>query len=144
MLLQQVNYAILAYVTWSLFISEYTYVLAVHTDSYAYSVYVDVFSTQTISNMHVTQTGPGSSVGIATGYWLDGPGIESRWGRDFSHTSRPAHPASCTMGTGSFSGRDDNHPPILAPRSRKSRAIPLLPLWTFGSVTGFLYLLLFT
>jgi hypothetical protein len=21
---------------------------------------------------------------------LDGPGIESRWGRDFSHTSRPA------------------------------------------------------
>jgi hypothetical protein len=34
--------------------------------------------------------GPGSSVGIATGYWLDGPGIESRWWRDFSHTSRPA------------------------------------------------------
>jgi hypothetical protein len=34
--------------------------------------------------------GPGSSVGIATDYGLDGPGIESRWGRDFSHTSRPA------------------------------------------------------
>jgi hypothetical protein len=34
--------------------------------------------------------GPGSSVGIATGYGLDGPRIESRWGRDFSHTSRPA------------------------------------------------------
>ena len=34
--------------------------------------------------------GPGSSVGIATGYWLDGPGIESRWGRDFPHLSRPA------------------------------------------------------
>jgi hypothetical protein len=34
--------------------------------------------------------GPGSSVGIATGYGLDGPGIESRWGRDFSHASRPA------------------------------------------------------
>ena len=33
---------------------------------------------------------PGSSVGIATGYWLDGPGIESRWGgRDFPHLSRP-------------------------------------------------------
>jgi hypothetical protein len=27
---------------------------------------------------------------IATGYGLDGPGIEFRWGRDFSHTSRPA------------------------------------------------------
>jgi hypothetical protein len=33
---------------------------------------------------------PGSSVGIATDYGLDGAGIESRWGRDFSHTSRPA------------------------------------------------------
>jgi hypothetical protein len=33
---------------------------------------------------------PGSSVGIETGYGLDGPGIESRWKRDFSHTSRPA------------------------------------------------------
>jgi hypothetical protein len=27
---------------------------------------------------------------IATGYGLDGPGIESRWRRDFSHTSTPA------------------------------------------------------
>ena len=26
----------------------------------------------------------------ATGYGLDGPGIESRWGRDFPHLSRPA------------------------------------------------------
>jgi hypothetical protein len=34
--------------------------------------------------------GRDSSVGIATGYMLDGPGIESRWGRDFSHTSRQA------------------------------------------------------
>ena len=34
--------------------------------------------------------GPGSSVGIATGYGLDGPGIESRWRRDFPHLSRPA------------------------------------------------------
>ena len=34
--------------------------------------------------------GPGSSVGIATGYGLDGAGIESRWGRDFPHLSRPA------------------------------------------------------
>jgi len=34
--------------------------------------------------------GPGSSVGTATGYGLDGPGIESRWGRDFQHRSRPA------------------------------------------------------
>jgi len=35
-------------------------------------------------------SGPGSSVSIATAYGLDGPGIESRWGRDFPHLSKPA------------------------------------------------------
>jgi hypothetical protein len=34
--------------------------------------------------------GRDSSVGIATRYELDGPGIESRWGRDFQQPSRPA------------------------------------------------------
>jgi hypothetical protein len=34
--------------------------------------------------------GRDSSVGIATRYGLDGPGIESRCGRDFPHQSRPA------------------------------------------------------
>ena len=34
--------------------------------------------------------GPGSIVGIVTGYRLDGPGNESRWGRDFPHLSRLA------------------------------------------------------
>ena len=34
--------------------------------------------------------GPDSSVGIATRYGLGGPGIESRWRRDFPHPSRPA------------------------------------------------------
>jgi hypothetical protein len=29
--------------------------------------------------------GPGSSAGIGTGYGLDGPWIESRWGPDFPH-----------------------------------------------------------
>ena len=33
-----------------------------------------------LSNDH----GQGSSVDIATGYWLDGPGIESQWGARFS------------------------------------------------------------
>jgi hypothetical protein len=35
-----------------------------------------------LQNLHV---GRDSSVGIATRYRLDGPGIESRWGRDFPH-----------------------------------------------------------
>jgi hypothetical protein len=34
--------------------------------------------------------GPGSSVGIANDYGLDGPGIESRWGRDFPRLPRPS------------------------------------------------------
>jgi hypothetical protein len=84
--------------------------------------------------------GRDSSVGIATGYGLDGPGIESRWGaRFFAHvqTGPGAHPASWGQ-----SGRGvvlTTHP-LLAPRSRKSRAIPLSALWAFGPVTGYLYL----
>ena len=34
--------------------------------------------------------GRDSVVGIATRYGLDGPGIESRWRRDFPQPSRPA------------------------------------------------------
>ena len=34
--------------------------------------------------------GRDSSVGIATRYRLDGPGIESWWGLDFLHPPRPA------------------------------------------------------
>ena len=53
---------------------------------------------------------------------------------------RGAHPASCTMGTGPFpevkSGRGVTMTPhhLLVPWSRKSRAIPLLPLWAVRSV----------
>jgi hypothetical protein len=35
------------------------------------------------------KSGPGSVVGIATAYGLDGLGIDSRWGRDFSQLSKP-------------------------------------------------------
>jgi hypothetical protein len=38
----------------------------------------------------LTCGGRDSVVGIATRYGLDGPGIESRCGRDFSQPSRPA------------------------------------------------------
>jgi hypothetical protein len=37
----------------------------------------------------ISISGRDSSVGIATRYELDGPGIESRWRRDFQHPSRP-------------------------------------------------------
>ena len=52
------------------------------------------------------QSGPGSVVGIASGNGLDGPG-SNPGGARFSapvQTGPGAHPASCTMGTGSFPG----------------------------------------
>ena len=70
---------------------------------------------------------PGSSVGIATAYGLDGLGIESRWGARFStpvQTGPEANPASCTMGTGSFPGVRCGRGvtltphPLLIPRSK--------------------------
>jgi hypothetical protein len=36
------------------------------------------------------QVGQHSSVGIATGCGVDGPGLETHWRRDFPHPSRPA------------------------------------------------------
>jgi hypothetical protein len=39
---------------------------------------------------NIKMYGLGSSVGIATSYGLDGPGIEFRWGRGFPHLSRSA------------------------------------------------------
>ena len=44
----------------------------------------------------VPSCGPGSSVGIATGYGLNGPGIESRWGGEIFRTcpDRPWGPPS--------------------------------------------------
>jgi len=46
-------------------------------------------------------------VGVLTRYGLDGPAIESYWRTKFStpvQTGSGAHPVSCRMGTGSFSG----------------------------------------
>ena len=65
--------------------------------------------------------GRDSSVGIATRYGLDGPGIESRYERGFPHPSRPA------VGTWyrvSFPGvkrpgRGVDHPSHVVPRLKK-------------------------
>jgi hypothetical protein len=84
--------------------------------------------------------GPNSSVSIATGYGLDGPGIESRWGRDFSHLSRPT--LGPTMGTGYFPGVKSGRGVTLTPHPFyyrwpwKSRVIPLLPLRAVRPVQG--------
>jgi len=71
--------------------------------------------------------GRDSAVGIATRYGLDGPGIESRWGRNFQHLSRPALgptqlPILWVLGLFpgvKRPGRGVEHPPHLAPRLKK-------------------------
>ena len=64
-------------------------------------------------------------------------------GAKFSAPVQPGHedhPASCTIRTGSFPGVNSsrgvtlNIHSLLVPLSRKSRAIPLLPLWAVGPV----------
>jgi hypothetical protein len=65
--------------------------------------YVSPVDTRGLVHIHVVfkwnkveWCGPGSSVSIATGYGLDGPGIESRCGGEIFHTcpDRPCGPPS--------------------------------------------------
>ena len=86
---------------------------------------------------------PGSSVSIVTGYGLDGPGIEYRWGGEILRTcpDRPWGPPSILYNgywafPGVKSGRGVTLTPhtLLVPWSRKGRAIPLLPLWAVRPV----------
>jgi len=79
-------------------------------------------------------------VRLATGWTVRGSNLV---GARFSapvQTGPGGHPASCTISTGSFprvkNGRGLRLTPhlLLEPWSRKSRAIPLLPLWAVRPV----------
>ena len=94
-------------------------------------------------------TGPGSSVGIATDLRAGMSGDRILMGVRFSspvQTGRGAHPASCTMGTGSYPGvkrpgRGVDHPPHLAPRLKKEYSFTSTPpLGLRGLIQGELYL----
>ena len=69
---------------------------------------------------------PGTVVGIATAYGLDGPGIESRSGRNFPHLYRlapwPTHPPvngyQVFPGGKVWPGRDADPSPLLVSRSK--------------------------
>jgi hypothetical protein len=91
--------------------------------------------------------GRDSSVGIVTeraGRSGDRIPVGARF---FAHvqTGPGAHPASSTMGTGSFPvvkrpGRGADHPPPSNAEVKKEKSYTSTPLWAFGSVTGYLNL----
>ena len=100
--------------------------------------------------------GRDSSVGIATRYRLDGLGIESRWGRDFQHPSRPAlgatqPPIQWAPGLSQGlkrPGRGADHPPPCKGRGQERVGLylysPSEPSWpvtgrTFTSYYGRLH-----
>ena len=62
--------------------------------------------THFLSDSNIFRCRPGSSVGIGTALRAARSGIESVWGREFPpvQTGPGAHPASRTVGTGSFLG----------------------------------------
>jgi hypothetical protein len=92
------------------------------------------------------RTGRDSSVGIATRYGLDGPGIESLWGRDFPQPFRPAlepmqPPVQWVQGLfpgGKAAGAWGFPPhPLLVPRLKKGYSYTSTPpLGPSGLVIG--------
>jgi hypothetical protein len=76
-----------------------------------------------------------SVVGIVTRYGLEGPGIESWWGRDFPHLSRraarPTQPPvklvpGLSRGQGGRGVVLTTHPHLVPRYTERSRATPLL------------------
>ena len=90
---------------------------------YTYYSFILFLFQISFQNLRSQCVGRDSSVGIATRYRLDGPGIESRWGG--ADCPRPGdHPASYTMGTGSILGlkRPEcgvDHPPASSAEVKK-------------------------
>ena len=99
----------------------------------------------TLASGSIPVKSPPDKVDIATRYGLEGPGIVTRWGRDFPLPSR------CTLGPtqpsvqwlpGLFPGDKRpgpgvDHPPThMAMNLRKFRAKPLLPLFAFMACQG--------
>ena len=89
--------------------------------------------------------GRDSAVGIATRYALDGPGIESRCGRDFPHPSRPAlwPTRPPTQWAPGVKRPDHDHPPHLAQRLKKelSYTSDLYFSWASWPVLGWTLLI---
>ena len=106
------------------------YYTQTHTHTHIYTLYIYVHT-------HIDCWSRDNSVGTATRYVLDGPGIESRWGTRFSasvQTGPGAHPASCTMGAVSFPGvKRPEHPSTSSAEDKERVELYLYsssgPLW---------------
>ena len=90
--------------------------------------------------IHLDDSVGWNSAVIATRYRLGGPGIESQWGGISApiQTGPGAHPASYTMGTGSFPevkqpGRGVDHQPSSSTKVKERVELYLFsppgPLW---------------
>jgi hypothetical protein len=129
-----------------------THIHNLHIMHSLHATNVNYLNIGSLLRLYLALCGLGSSVGMATDYELDGPGIESQWGaRFFAHiqTGPGAHSAFCTVGTGSFPGakrpgRGADHPPLLVPRLRMGRAIPLPPLQGHEACNRVIKIFLFT
>jgi hypothetical protein len=105
-----------------------------------------------ISNLTAILGSRDSVVGIATGYGLEGPGIESRWGEIFrTYPDRLRAPPNLLYNgyrvfPGGKGGRGvmlTTHT-LLVPRLRKSWAIPPLTLWVLlGLLQGSFFFFFF-
>ena len=101
-----------------------------------------------MSAIYSTPGSRDSSVGIATRYGLDGPGIESQWEARFFapvQTGPGAHPASYTMGTGSFPGvkrpgRGVDHRPPSSAEVKERVELYLYSPYASSRVRFYLYL----
>jgi len=103
----------------------------------AYVKYVDTESVFVNSGENLLLRGPGSSVGIATDYGLDGPG-SNPGGDEIFRPSRPALGSTqppvkwvpdLSRGVKCGRGVLQTTHPLLVPRSWKSIVIPLPTLW---------------
>jgi hypothetical protein len=105
-----------------------------------YLLHITLYITYNYRIYLIYYVGRDSSVGIATRYGLDGPGVESRLGARFSapvQTGPGAHPAAYTMGTGSFPGVKRPGRGVDHPHSSSAEVKERVELYVYSPLCAF-------